>query len=148
MSTIIDIIDEDHEGQRLMLCLIARTERNSMGRRELFAKLSAEVRAHQEAEHRILHAALASEPRIKALLSSVRRRHLDVIMMLDALGKLSADDQTWQREFASFRRRLEDLLQLEERELLPFASRVLTRRTQRALGRDMRRREIELLSAA
>ncbi len=139
MTDIFDRIQSEHDKHRTLLDIIARTHGDSAGRRELFAKLADEVRAHARAEERTFYAELLAAPESRSQAGHSVKEHRDTEDMIEELLEKDYGDSGWLTRFEVLADDLRHHMDEEEREVFPLAGRVLTEERKRELADEFER---------
>lgn len=124
-DTIFEELRTDHDTQRRLAELTAKTEGDSDGRRELFDRLVKELERHADAEEKFFYSELLKHEltRDKARHSVAEHKELD-----DRIAELQETDLSspaWLPRFKDLAHRVEHHLAEEEREVFQPAGKVL-----------------------
>lgn len=123
---IFEAIRSDHETQRTLVDLVVKTQGDSDGRGELFARLKREMTAHALAEERYFYV-----PLIEVDLTQVAARHsiAEHNELDDFVEQLEGYDMSgpqWLQTAKELGDRLIHHLDEEETEVFPVAGKALT----------------------
>jgi hypothetical protein len=121
MTDIYARIKEDHDSHRRILDILDKTHGDSDGRRELFAKLKAEVEAHTAAEEETFYAALIVEPDGRDKARHSISEHKDAADLIDELEDMDLASTGWLTKFRSLKESLEHHMDEEEDEVFAKA---------------------------
>lgn len=126
MTTIFERLREDHDKQRTLLDLVEKTEGDSQGRRELFARLRAELDAHAAAEERCFYARLMEDSKTQEKSRHSVAEHKTMDDQLKDLEKMDFSSSHWLPKFRKFAELVRHHLEEEEREVFQVAGKVLS----------------------
>lgn len=119
--TVFERLREDHDKQRTLLDLVAKTQGASDGRDELFAKLKTELLAHAAAEEQVFYAQLMAHQHGTDIARHSVAEHKEMNDQLEALSQMSLSNPNWIRKFSSLKEAVEHHLEEEEREVFQIA---------------------------
>lgn len=125
-KTIFEHIREDHEKQRTLMMLIAKTSGDSEGRRELFPKFAAELRAHAAAEERAFYSVLLDAKLTRDKTGHSIHEHKQAEELLQELEEMDYSNPHWLPKFRQLVEDNEHHMTEEEQEVFQIAGRVLT----------------------
>lgn len=124
-AQIFKTLREDHDKQRTLLELVSKTHGDSSGRRELFARLTAELQNHAKAEEQSLYAAMmAKDHGVEKARHSVAE-HKDIDDLIETLEAMDFSNPRWLATFSRLQDKVLHHLEEEEREVFQVAGRVL-----------------------
>ncbi|MGE0785597.1 MAG: hemerythrin domain-containing protein [Sandaracinaceae bacterium] len=132
-KTIFERLREDHDTQRTLIDLVGKTHGDSDGRRELFARLDREMRAHAEAEERVFYSALLADESARDRAGHSVHEHKQMEELLDELADARMDHGSWLAKFAELAEKATHHVDEEENGIFQLAGRQLD---------DMRKREM------
>lgn len=125
-KTIFDHIREDHERQRTLMKLIAKTSGDSEGRQELYPKFAAELRAHAAAEEQVFYSELLAANLTRDKAGHSVHEHKVMEDLLDELDDMDFSSPHWLPKFRELAEENEHHMTEEEQEVFQIAGRVLT----------------------
>lgn len=123
---IFESLRADHEIQRSLIRDLLQTTGDSPERRELFARLKTELKAHAAAEEREFYS-----PLMQADLTQDKSRHgvaehFQLDCLLDKLDGYRFDAPAWLQTARELCEKIEHHLEEEEHELFQMAGKVLS----------------------
>ncbi|SMF18002.1 hemerythrin domain-containing protein [Pseudobacteriovorax antillogorgiicola] len=135
-STIFEELRNDHQKQRTLVQILAKTSGDSEGRREIFEKLKNELEAHAAAEEKTLYAEMMRYDNTleKARHSVAEHKELD-----DLLEKMEETDYSspaWIAIAKNLEERLIHHLNEEEQEVFKSAGYALGKESKQLLGKQ------------
>lgn len=125
MSTIFEALRKDHETQRRLVNLLVRTEGDSTGRAELFAKLKSELAAHAAAEERYFYVPLMERDLTQEHARHGVAEHKELDDLVEKLDEYDKSSSQWLLTARDLAHRLEHHLDEEEDEIFPVAGKAL-----------------------
>ncbi|HJK99211.1 MAG TPA: hemerythrin domain-containing protein [Polyangiaceae bacterium LLY-WYZ-14_1] len=134
-ETIFDVLRADHDKLRTLTDLVEKTHGDSDGRRELFARLEAEARAHAALEERLLYAPLLGDESTRERAGHSVEEHREMNRLFDELSEADRSSPGWVQRFQQLAEAMRHHLDEEEREMFPQAGRVLTAREKEEMAR-------------
>lgn len=145
---IFEELREDHDKQRTLLELVAKTSGDSEGRRELVPRLFGELRAHADAEERSFYSRLMSN-----VLSQDKSRHSvaehkEMDDRVKELEEMEFTNPNWIRKFSELREKVEHHLEEEEHGVFQLGGRVLSAAEKTESAEDFRREKEKELQGA
>jgi len=124
-AQIFETLREDHDKQRRLLDLVAKTHGDSQGRRELFGRLKEELENHAKAEEQSLYAAMMSKDNGQDKARHSVAEHQEIDDLLGMLDDMDFSNPRWLATFGRLRERVEHHLDEEEEKMFQAAGRVL-----------------------
>lgn len=124
-ARIFQTLRDDHDKQRTLLDLVAKTHGDSRGRRELFTRLKDELEAHAKAEEKSLYAAMMSEDGGQEKARHSVAEHHEIDELVETLEEMDFSNPRWLATFGRLRECVTHHLDEEEREIFQAAGRVL-----------------------
>lgn len=150
MTTIFEALRSDHDTQRTLADLLVKTEGDSEGRNELFAKLKHELEAHAAAEERFFYVPLLEHDLTQEHARHSIAEHKELDDFIEQLEGYDMSSSQWLMTAKELAHRLEHHLDEEEREIFPVAGKALSNDDKASLAgeyrEDMDRRMNELTS--
>ena len=123
---IFEEIRKDHEKQRTLMDLLVKTEGESDGRKELWAKLKQELRGHEKAEERYFYNPLMEHDRTQGMARHSIAEHHEMDELVEELEKTDMTAPKWLQTAKKLKEMLEHHLDEEEQEIFQQAGVVLT----------------------
>lgn len=145
-KTIFDLIREDHETQRTLMELLLKTSGDSEGRRELFPKFAAELRAHAAAEERSLYSELLDAKLTRDKAGHSVHEHKQMEELLDELEQIEFSSPHWLPKLKELAEQNEHHMTEEEHEVFQIAGRVLSEKQKHDLVGKMQAIKAEHLN--
>ncbi|MGH1504089.1 MAG: hemerythrin domain-containing protein [Acidimicrobiales bacterium] len=148
-ETIFEAIRDDHETQRTLGKLLLETEGASEGRKELYAKLKAELIAHAAAEERYFYVPLMERDLTQDAARHSVAEHKELDDFIEKLDEYDMSSSQWLLTARELVDRLEHHLDEEETEVFPVAGKALPDEHKSELAAayraDMERHQRELV---
>ncbi len=138
MTDIYEELRADHDIQRELIDLLVRTEGDSEGRRELFARLRAELEAHAAAEERFFYAPLMEHDRTQDKARHSVSEHKELDDFVEQLEGYEMSGSRWLPTAEDLRDRLIHHLDEEEHEVFQVSGKALTTDEKTRLGAEYR----------
>lgn len=135
---IFESIREDHETQRTLADLLAKTSGDSEGRDELFRKLKHELQIHADAEERHFYKPLISEDLTQEKARHSIAEHHEIDELIEKLEETDYSDPGWLVTAKTLKEQVEHHLDEEEHEVFQMAGKVLSEDEKISLGKDYR----------
>ncbi len=118
----IEILERDHRRfEDLLKQGEDTTERARTTRRELLATLTAELKAHELMEEKVLYPALKSHPEARDIVLEGYEEHHVADLIVSELHQVATDDEKWGAKFKVLKESLEHHIQEEEGEMFKTA---------------------------
>ncbi|MBC8060563.1 MAG: hemerythrin domain-containing protein [Clostridiaceae bacterium] len=137
---IFDIIIEEHKSfRKIANKLEETTSRAVKTRTDLFASLKNELKAHHEAEEKVLFSELCKHKEIKELTLESSEEHNVMEHLIGELESLSVEHENWGPKFKVFKEILEHHLDEEEKEVFSKARKILDKDTCEKLGKKFQK---------
>lgn len=134
----ITMLKDDHDRVKKILNeLEETTERAVKTRTELFAKVEAEIRLHEEIEETILYPAFKAHETLKDIVLEGYEEHHVADMILAELDGVDVTDETWGSKLKVLKESLEHHIEEEEEKMFPRARKEFSRTQMAELGRQM-----------
>ena len=133
-DTIFEALRADHDKQRTLIDLVTKTEGASDGRKELFARLKAELTAHASAEERYFYVPLMEQDLTQEKARHSVAEHKELDDYVEQLEGYDLSSSQWLITARELAHRLEHHLDEEEKEVFPVAGRALPDEQKVALG--------------
>ncbi|KWV92779.1 hemerythrin domain-containing protein [Erythrobacter sp. YT30] len=118
-TTVLKRIEEDHNRQRDLLDKIARTEGDSEERRELFTKLTKELKSHAAAEEQSVYSEMLADPKANDETRHSVAEHQEIDEMLNDLAAIEMSSPAWLQKFKEFDDRYRHHINEEEEDHFP-----------------------------
>ena len=118
----IELLERDHRRfEDLLKQGEDTTERARTTRRELLATLTAELKAHELMEEKVLYPALQSHPEARDIVLEGYEEHHVADLIVSELHEVATDDEKWGAKFKVLKESLEHHIQEEEGEMFKTA---------------------------
>lgn len=144
----ITLLKADHAKVKGLLARLDRTtERAKVTRRDLFARIKAELTVHETIEEEIFYPALKAHPRAKDIVLEGIEEHNVVDSLLGELSDLSPRHETWGAKATVMRENVEHHIEDEETDMFPQARRIFDRTELAELGKRMAARKVTAKAA-
>jgi hemerythrin-like domain-containing protein len=137
-ETIFEALRDDHETQRTLVSILVDTHGDSDGRREIFAKLARELRAHAAAEERYFYVPLMESDTTQEQARHSVAEHKELDDYVEQLESYDMSAPQWLLTARTLAERLVHHLDEEETEVFPVAGRVLSDADKTSLAVDYR----------
>ncbi|HUG30428.1 MAG TPA: hemerythrin domain-containing protein [Candidatus Limnocylindria bacterium] len=145
----ITLLKADHDKLKGLLHeLEPTTERGVKTRTELFARIKAELAAHEIIEEEIFYPTLKAHPKAREIVLEGYEEHGVVDTLMGELESLSVVDETWGPKAKVMIENIEHHIEEEEGEMFTKARQVLDRAELQDLGKAMAERKAELAAQA
>ncbi len=122
---IFDAIRKDHEKQRTLVKLLAKTHGDSDGREELYSKLKAELEKHAVAEERHFYVPLMEKDLTQEKARHGVAEHHELDELIAELDKTDRSSSGWLTTAKKLEEKLIHHLDEEEQEIFQLAGKVL-----------------------
>ena len=136
---IFEAIREDHEKQRTLAELLAKTSGDSEGRRELFEKLKSELQIHADAEERHFYVPLLQKDLTQEKARHSIAEHHEIDELIEKLEETDFSDPGWLVTAKKLHDEVVHHLDEEEHEVFQLAGKVLTDEQKESLAVDYRK---------
>jgi len=134
--TIFESIRSDHDTQRTLIDLVSKTEGDSEGRNELWAKLKRELEAHAAAEERYFYVPLMENDMTQDAARHSVAEHKELDDFIERLDEYDMSGSQWLQTARELGERLVHHLDEEEVEVFPVAGKALTEDEKTSLATD------------
>lgn len=145
--TIFESLRADHETQRTLVDLLAKTTGDSDGRNELFARLKREMEAHAGAEERYFYVPLMEHDLTQEKARHSVAEHKELDDLVEKLEEYDMSGPQWLQTAEELSHLLIHHLDEEEQEVFQLAGRALSEDEKSSLAdeydTDMQRRRGE-----
>ena len=142
--SIFEALRADHEKQRTLVDLVAKTHGDSEGRAELFARLKEAVEHHALAEERFFYAPLMEHDLTQEKARHSVAEHHELDELIEKLEKTDPSSSGWLATAKKLQELLTHHLDEEEQEVFQLAGKALPDTEQESLGQDYRQHMEEL----
>ncbi len=136
--TIFEAIRADHETQRTLIDLLVKTEGDSDGRNELFARLKRELTSHAAAEERYFYVPLMEVDLTQDAARHSVAEHKELDDFIEQLEGYDMAGSQWLQTARELAERLVHHLDEEEKEVFPVAGKALTDEQKNSLADEYR----------
>jgi hypothetical protein len=136
MTTIFDALRADHEIQRELAARLIETTGASEDRRELFARLKAELAAHATAEERAFYVPLMQDDLSQAKARHSVAEHHEMDELVERLEGYELGASQWLITAKELHHKVNHHLDEEEQEVFQLAGKVLGASAKTALAAD------------
>jgi len=138
-ETIFEALRDDHQAQRTLVDLLAKTHGDSEGRDELFGKLKAELKQHAAAEERCFY-----KPFMDYDLTQEKARHSivehhGIDELIEELETTDPSSPAWKANAEKLQHTVHHHLDEEEQEVFQQAGRVLSEDLETSLASAYRK---------
>jgi hemerythrin-like domain-containing protein len=123
---IFEALREDHQKQRTLVKILARTHGDSEGRNEIFAKLKKELEDHAKAEERHFYVPLMKDDLTQEKARHSVAEHHELDELVETLEKTDFSSPGWVSTAKKLEERLTHHLDEEEHEVFQMAGKALT----------------------
>lgn len=134
-------LKEDHDEHRTMLDLIDRTQGDSDGREELFARFRTEATAHAAAEEETLYATMLENPDLRDKGQHSVAEHKEIEDYLEELAEMDFSSPGWLTRFRTMKDRYLHHIEEEENEIFIAAAKGLSEAKEKELTRVFEKRK-------
>lgn len=135
-AKIFQTLRDDHDKQRTLLDLVSKTNGDSDGRRELFARLKNELTNHAKAEEQSLYSAMMTKDKAVRKARHSVAEHKEIDDLIETLEEMEFSSPHWLPTFGKLQERVLHHLKEEEQEVFQVAGRVLSDETKKDLNAD------------
>ncbi len=135
-DTIFEALRGDHETQRTLIDILVKTEGDSEGRREIFAKVRRELTGHAAAEERYFYVPLMESDTTQEQARHSIAEHKELDDYLERLAGYDLSSSQWLQTARELREQLLHHLDEEETEIFPVAGKVLSDSDKTTLARQ------------
>jgi len=125
-ENIYERIRADHDKQRRLIDLVGKTQGDSDGRRELFARLRAEALSHAAVEERVFYSTLLAQELTRDKAGHSVSEHHEAEDIFEELEKMDMSSPGWLLRFKTLAEDLEHHMDEEEHEVFQLAGKVLS----------------------
>ena len=125
-ETIFEALRDDHQTQRTLVDLLARTHGDSEGRQEIFGKLRAELQRHASAEERCFYKPLMDYDLTQEKARHSIAEHHEIDELIETLETTDPSSPSWKANAEKLRHVVHHHLDEEEQEVFQQAGRVLS----------------------
>ena len=134
----IALLEADHRRMEDLLKQGEKTtDRAVKGRRELLKTLTAELKAHELIEEKILYPALKEHPEAKDIVLEGYQEHHVADILVKELHGLARDDEKWGAKFKVLTESLEHHIKEEEGKMFRTARGIFSREDLQQMGARM-----------
>ncbi len=145
--TIFESLRSDHETQRTLVDLLTKTQGDSDGRTELFARLKRELEAHAGAEERYFYVPLMEHDLTQEKARHSVAEHKELDDLVEQLEEYDMSGSQWLPTAEKLSHLLTHHLDEEEQEVFQLAGKALSENEKVSLGEeydaDMQRRRAD-----
>jgi hemerythrin-like domain-containing protein len=139
-SDAIALLERDH---RRLEDLLKRGEETTegavKGRNDLLRTLTAELKAHELVEEKILYPVLQAHPEAREIVLEGFQEHHVADLVLKELHEVARDNEQWGAKFKVLKENLEHHIKEEEGPMFRTARGVLSREQLQEMGAQMRK---------
>jgi hemerythrin-like domain-containing protein len=124
----IDLLEEDHRRLEALLDAGEKTTSRAVKRRaDILAKLTAQLKAHELIEEKVLYPALKPHAKARDIVLEGYQEHHVADVVLKELGRMRTSDERWGAKFKVLKENIEHHIEEEEGEMFKTARKVLSR---------------------
>lgn len=132
------LLENDHRRVQKLLKQGEKTGERAAGRRaQLLETLTAELRAHELIEERVLYPALEEQPEAREVALEGFQEHHVVNVIIEELHRVAADEEQWGAKFSVLKENLEHHIEEEEGEMFRTARGLFSQEELDAMGAKM-----------
>jgi len=136
--TIFEALRKDHDKQRTLVDLLIRTEGDSGGREEIFARLKTELEQHAAAEERHFYIPLIDRDLTQDKARHSIAEHQEIDELVAELEATDASSPAWLSTARTLREKVAHHLDEEEQEVFQVAGKVLSEDEKASLAEEYR----------
>lgn len=133
---IFEALREDHQKQRTLVELLAKTHGDSEGRDELFERLKAELEHHALAEERHFYVPLMDNDLTQEKARHSVAEHHELDELIEELEQTDYSSPGWLAAAKKLEERLIHHLDEEEHEVFQMAGKALSSSAKESLGHE------------
>ena len=134
----IQILEQDHRRlEDLLKQGEDTTERARTARQELLSTITAELKAHELMEEKVLYPALQSHPEARDIVLEGYEEHHVADLILDELREVATNDEQWGAKFKVLKENIEHHIEEEEGEMFRTARGIFSREELQGLAERM-----------
>ena len=124
-TKVLNRLKQDHDTQRDLLDKIAQTSGDSEERRELFEKLTKELKSHAAAEEQAVYSEMLADPEVSDETRHSVAEHHEIDEMLNDLAATDMSSPAWMQKFKQLDDRYRHHIDEEEEDHFPdFADQI------------------------
>ncbi len=136
---IFEAIREDHQKQRTLVDILAKTHGDSEGRNEIFEKLKQELRVHAEVEERHFYVPLMKHDLTQDKARHSVAEHHDIDELIEELENTDMSSPHWVAVAKKLKEQVIHHLDEEEQEVFQLAGKALSENQKTALATEYRK---------
>lgn len=125
MNDLFELLRDEHDKHRTLIDIVSKTSGDSRGRREVFARLARELRAHANAEERTLYARMLRDPDVQPEASHSVHEHHQIDDWITELLEKDLSSPGWISTFEKLAERARHHMAEEERETFVAGRRLI-----------------------
>jgi hemerythrin-like domain-containing protein len=141
---IFEQLREDHQKQRTLVDLLAKTHGDSEGRNELFSRLKQALQNHADAEERHFYTPLFENDLTQGKARHSVAEHHEMDELIEQLEETEFSSPAWLGIAKQLKERVIHHLDEEEQEVFQLAGKALSDKKKTALGQKYREMMNEL----
>ena len=125
-ATVLQRLADDHDNQRKLLDQLMETSGDSEERRELFEKLTKELKSHAAAEEQALYSEMLADPEVNDETRHSVAEHHEIDEMLNDLAATDMSSSAWMQKFKELDHRYRHHIDEEEDDHFPDFDKEIT----------------------
>ena len=138
---IFERLEKDHDEHRELLDQIAETSGESEERKQLFEKLTKELKGHAAAEEQALYSTMLRKPPVTDETRHSVAEHHEIEEMLNDLAATDMSSSAWLQRFKEFAHRYRHHIEEEEEDHFPDFAELLDDEDERHMAKVFERRK-------
>ncbi|WP_417591705.1 hemerythrin domain-containing protein [Owenweeksia hongkongensis] len=135
---IFEELRADHQKQRTLVKILAKTHGDSEGRQEIFEKLKHELQIHATAEERYFYIPLMKEELTQEKARHSIAEHHEMDELIEELEKTDMSSPHWVAVAKKLEEKVNHHLDEEEQEVFQLAGKALTEKEKEELAKSYR----------
>ncbi|AEV32303.1 hypothetical protein Oweho_1303 [Owenweeksia hongkongensis DSM 17368] len=135
---IFEELRADHQKQRTLVKILAKTHGDSEGRQEIFEKLKHELQIHATAEERYFYVPLMKEELTQEKARHSIAEHHEMDELIEELEKTDMSSPHWVAVAKKLEEKVNHHLDEEEQEVFQLAGKALTEKEKEELAKSYR----------
>lgn len=135
---IFEELRADHQKQRTLVKILAKTHGDSEGRQEIFEKLKHELQIHATAEERYFYIPLMKEELTQEKARHSIAEHHEMDELIEELEKTDMSSPHWVAVAKKLEEKVNHHLDEEEQEVFQMAGKALTEKEKEELAKSYR----------
>lgn len=141
MSTIYQVLKNDHDTHREILKKLSQTQGDSQERNELWQRFYYDIKSHAAAEEESFYAPLMAKPDGQDKARHSVAEHKDADDLLDELNEMDFSSPQWLPKFKQLRHDYEHHINEEEEEIFACAKTLFDKSEAEAMAKTFTTRK-------